>query len=196
MFDQVKDYIKTGDTQKALGQLEAAVRQEGYLEYQNDVILLAGKYSSWQKGNILGISDSNSNEGNRINYSILQLISLIEFEKSKRSNNSNGLIGYILVGYWSNAKGKNDYTVNDEENENIADLAELQPGRKYIVKYSYGANLRAYLPPKEGYSNQAIKETKLIRNLKQCTQVRILEPLYQYSEDDYWAKVQVVEEER
>ena len=144
---------------------------------------------------ILGIGKNKQKEWSRINYSIMQLISLIEYADKKESKNkSEAPVGFILVRYWSNKKWKDDYTINDDENENLTDISELRKGNKYIVKYSYGANLRAYLPQKEGYSNREIKEIPLICNLKQGTKVEMLEPIYQYSENDYWAKVKVEKE--
>lgn len=193
-FDLIKEHIAKSDTEKALINL-MLVAKDKFAEYQNDVILLSGKFNKWKKEKLLGISDDEQKEWNKINYSILQLISLIEYEKEVNKVSEKEISGYILVRYWSNEKWKNDYTINTNENENIQKNNELEKGRIYIVKYSYGANLRAYLPPKEGYSNRTIKETKLICNLPQCTKVEIVEPVYQFSENDYWAKIKVIKKE-
>lgn len=166
--------------------------KDKYREYENDITLLSGKFQNWKREKILGVGENEQKEWSKINYSILQLISLIEFEKPEQKSDNKELVGYILVRYWSNKKWRDDYTINDAENENLKDIYELKEGNKYIVKYSYGANLRAFLPPKEGYSNRAIKATPLICNLLQGTKIEIIEPAYQFSENDYWAKVKVV----
>ncbi len=191
-LNAIKGSIANGDTDSAIiNFLDLA--QSQFKEYENDVILLSGKFQNWKKEMILGIGKNKQKEWSRINYSIMQLISLIEYADKKESKNkSEAPVGFILVRYWSNKKWKDDYTINDEENENIQELSELVQFRKYIVKYSHGANLRAYLPPKEGYSNRLIKETKLICNLAQGTKIEIVEPVYQFSQNDYWAKVIVI----
>lgn len=193
-FNLIKEQISQGETENAILQL-MSIGKNKFPEYQNDVILLSGKFHNWKKEKILGIGENEQKEWNKINYSLLQLISLIEYEKEINRVKETELTGYILVRYWSNDKWRDDYTINTDENENIQDLEELEKGKKYIVKYSYGANLRAYLPPKEGYSNRTIKETKLICNLNQCTKIEIIEPIYQYSENDYWAKIKVIKKE-
>lgn len=188
-FEIVKECVAAGDTESAILNLLNLVKGR-YKGYENDAILLSGKFQQWKREKILGISENEQKEWNKINYSILQLISLIEFENQEQENTD--VEGYILVRYWSNKKWKNDYTINDDENENLQEVNELKKDNNYIIKYSYGANLRSYLPPKEGYSNQKIKETPLICNLKQGAKIKILEQPYQYSENDYWAKVRVV----
>ncbi|GAB4498476.1 MAG: hypothetical protein OHK0019_33870 [Saprospiraceae bacterium] len=121
-------------------------------------------------------------------------MSLIEFEEEKRQSfqGRNKLDGFILVSYWSDSKSKIDFTVNNSENENLKDILEFKIGENYIVKYSYGANLRAYLPPKDDYSYKTIHETALIQNLSQGTKIKLIDPLIRYSYTDYWARVQVV----
>lgn len=193
-FAVIKGYIADGDTENAVEHFITLTKNK-YKEYENDILLLSGKFQNWKREKILGIGENEHKEWNKINYSILQLISLIEYEnRDKKRINDDKLEGYILVRYWSNIKWKNDYTINDYENENLHDVSELKAGNYFIVKYSYGANLRAFLPPKEGYSNRAIKETTLICNLKQGTKVKIIEPVYQFSENDYWAKIEVQKE--
>lgn len=191
MFEFIKEIMSKGEIEKALLDLLSLVKIK-YPDYQNDLILLSGRFNKWKREKILGIDDSNEKEWSRINYSILQIISQIEFENQIDEIKKSDLTGYLLVRYWSNKKNKDDYTINDEENENIRNIHELSKGRKYIIKYAVGANLRAYLPPKKGYSNQSIKNTKLIGNLKQCTKVEITEPIFQFSENDYWAKIKVI----
>lgn len=193
-FNLIKEQIAKSETERAIINLMSIVKSK-FAEYQNDVLLLSGKFHTWKKEKILGIGDNEQKEWNKINYSILQLISLIEYEEEITKVTEKELVGYILVRYWSNEKWKDDYTINTDENENIKEVNELEKGKKYIVKYSYGANLRAYLPPKEGYSNRTIKETKLICNLPQCTKIEIIEPIYQFSENDYWAKIEVMKKE-
>jgi len=193
-FALIKEYVSEGETENAVEHFLALAKTK-YQEYENDILLLSGKFKNWKREKILGIGENEQKEWSKINYSILQLISLIEYEnKDKERISSDKLEGYILVRYWSNKKWKDDYTINDDENENLNNISELKVGSWFIVKYSYGANLRAFLPPKEGYSNRTIKETTLICNLKQGTKVKILEPIYQYSENDYWAKVQAQQE--
>lgn len=190
-FTLTKELIAKSQTEDAIVNLMSIVKNK-FLQYQNDVILISGKYHAWKKEKILGIGDNEEKEWSRINYSILQLISLIEYEEEINKATEEELMGYILVRYWSNEKWKDDYTLNTDENENIRELSELLENKNYIVKYSYGANLRAYLPPKEGYSNRTIKETELICNLPQSTKLTIVEPIYRFSENDYWAKVRVI----
>lgn len=190
-FTLTKELIAKSQTEDAIVNLMTIVKNK-FLQYQNDVILISGKYHAWKKEKILGIGDNEEKEWSRINYSILQLISLIEYEEEINKATEEELMGYILVRYWSNEKWKDDYTLNTDENENIRELSELLENKNYIVKYSYGANLRAYLPPKEGYSNRTIKETELICNLPQSTKLTIVEPIYRFSENDYWAKVRVI----
>ena len=191
VFALIKKYVAEGDTENAIVNFLHLAKNK-YNEYENDILLLSGKFKNWKREKILGIAENEQKEWNKINYSILQLISLIEYENMNEKDKNKELKGYILVRYWSNKKWKNDYTVNDYENENLNDVGELKAGNKFIVKYSYGANLRAFLPPKEGYSNRVIKETTLICNLKQGTKVKIVEPIYQFSENDYWAKIEVL----
>lgn len=190
-FTLTKELIAKSQTEDAIVNLMTIVKNK-FLQYQNDVILISGKYHAWKKEKILGIGDNEEKEWSRINYSILQLISLIEYEEEINKATEEELMGYILVRYWSNEKWKDDYTLNTDENENIRELSELLENKNYIVKYSYGANLRAYLPPKEGYSNRTIKETELICNLPQSTKLTIVEPICRFSENDYWAKVRVI----
>ncbi len=192
-FDLIKEQIAKSETERAIINLMSFTKDK-FTEYQNDVILLSGKFNKWKKENLLGIGDGQK-KWNKINYSILQLISLIEYEKDFNEVTEKELVGYILVRYWSNKKLKDDYTINTDENENIQEINELEQEKRYIVKYSYGANLRAYLPPLKGYSNRTIKETKLICNLPQCTKIEIIEPIYQFSENDYWAKIKAIKKE-
>lgn len=194
IFAEIKNFIANSETENAIINL-MSITNENFPSYRNDIILLSGKFRKWKKEQILGISGNDQNEWNKINYSLLQLISLIEYEEKLEKVKNKELIGYILVRYWSNKKSKIDYTVNTDENENLKDKSELIKGMRYIVKYSYGANLRGYLPPKENYSVRVIKEAKLIKNLRQGTKVEIIEPIYQCSESDYWAKIKVIDEE-